>query len=170
MPRNEVKNEVFEDLTNREIIFRNFAGKPDSYNTQGKRQFSIALGPARAEDLTAKGWNVKLWRSREEDEIPFLPCEVNYGPYPPKCYLVSSDMDGNVVSKTLLDEETIGELDHANFEKVDIIVTPYQWEWNDRHGVKAYVKALYATVVMDPLELKYADVGKIYEDEEVPMN
>lgn len=26
MPRNEVKNEVFEDLTNREIIFRNFAG------------------------------------------------------------------------------------------------------------------------------------------------
>ena len=175
MPRNEVKNEVFEDLQNREVIFRNFAGKPDNYNQTGKRQFSIVLTRERADDLSAKGWNVKIWRSKEGDETPFLPVEVNYGPYPPKCYLIGGKPDGDggidILNKTLLDEDTIAEFDHTNFEKVDIIVTPYQWEWNDRSGIKAYAKAIYATVVMDPLELKYADVGAdIYDDEEVPMN
>ena len=170
MPRNEVKNEVFEDLQSREIIFRNFAGKADQYNATGKRQFSIVLGPARAEDLTAKGWNVKIWKSKEGDETAFLPVEVNYGPYPPKCYRMAANPNGDIVSKTLLDEDTIAELDHANFEKVDIIVSPYQWEWNDRKGIKAYAKAIYATVILDPLELKYADVGAVYDDEEVPMN
>lgn len=180
MPRNVVKNEVFEDLTNREIIFRNFAGQTDKYNIQGKRQFSIVLTEERAADLSEKGWNVKLWRSRDGEEMTsFLPVEINYGPYPPKCYLMAGKANKNgtidILHKTLLDENTIAELDHANFEKVDIIVTPYVWEWNDRHGVKAYVKALYATTILDPLELKYANVemDDIYNedlDEEVPFN
>ena len=174
MPKNEVKNEVFEDLQNRDVIFRNFAGKADAYNQNGKKQFSIVLTPERADDLSSKGWNVKLWKSRDDDQpdTPFLPVEVNYGPYPPKCYLIACDPDGNPVNKTLLDDETVAELDHANFEKVDIIVSPYQWEWNDRSGIKAYAKAIYATVVLDPLEMKYADIGPgaVYEDEEVPMN
>ena len=180
MAKNEVKNEVFEDLQNREVIFRNFAGKTDAYNMAGKKQFSIVLTEERAQDLSNKGWNVKLWRSKDgEDMTPFLPVEVNYGPYPPKCYLMSGTPNGNggidILNKTLLNEETIVELDHANFEKVDIIVSPYQWEWNGRSGIKAYAKAIYATVALDPLELKYANVGQndIYNedlDEGVPFN
>lgn len=178
MPRNEVKNEVFEDLANNEVIFRNFAGQADQYNAQGKRKFSIVLTPERADDLSAKGWNVKMLKPRDgEEPTPFLPVEANIdGQYPPKLYLMygKENPDGTVdiVTKTLLDAETIGELDHANFVKVDMIISPYVWEWNDRAGVKAYLKAMYATVVMDPLELKYADVGPndIYDDEEVPLN
>lgn len=185
MPRTEVKNEVFEDLQNNELIFRNFAGQTDQYNAQGKRQFSIVLTPERASDLSEKGWNVKLWRSRnadpEDEGTAFLPVEANMdGPYPPKVCLLSGvyGPDGtiDIRQKTNLDSKTIGLLDHANLEKVDIIVTPYVWEWNDRSGVKAYAKAIYATTILDPLELKYADVGEAsgfapnpYEDREVPF-
>lgn len=185
MPRIEVKNEVFEDLHNNEIIFRNFAGQTDQFNAQGKRQFSIVLTPERAADLSAKGWNVKLWRSRnadpEEEGTAFISVEANMdGPYPPKVCLLSGtyNTDGSIDirQKTNLDSRTIGLLDHANLEKVDIIITPYVWEWNGRSGVKAYAKAIYATTILDPLELKYADVGEAhslapnpYEDREVPF-
>lgn len=179
MARNEVMNEVFENLQNGEVIFRNFAGRPDAYNQNGKRQYSIVLTHDRADDLKAKGWNVKMLAPRDGDDegLPFLPVEINYGPYPPKCFLLSGavNADGSIdiLAKTPLDEETIGELDHANFACADIIVTPYVWEWNGRSGIKAYTKAMYVTVVLDPLELKYADVGNpqnIYEDEEIPLN
>lgn len=182
MPRTEVKNEVFEDLTNRDVIFRNFAGKTDQYNQNGKRTFGIVLDPARAEDLASKGWNVKTLRSRddEDDQTHFLPVEANMdGNYPPKVCLMSGAQmpDGtiDIRTKTLLDPTTIGELDHANLSKIDIIVTPYSWEWNGRHGIKAYAKAIYATTVLDPLELKYAgislnDILTEDVDEEVPFN
>jgi len=185
MPRTEVKNEVFEDLQNNEVIFRNFAGQADQYNAQGKRQFSIVLDQARADDLSEKGWNVKLLRARDEGDqpTPFLPVEANMdGAYPPKVYLMSgvANPDGtiDIQTKTMLTSETIGELDHANFAKVDIIISPYCWEWNGRTGVKAYAKAIYATIVMDPLELKYASIGSSnnpmapnpYEDDEVPFD
>ena len=184
MQRTEVKNEVFEDLQNSEVIFRNFAGKADQYNAQGKRQFSIVLDPDRADDLSEKGWNVKLLRPRDEDEppTPFLPVEANMdGAYPPKVFLMCGEqkLDGtiSVRTKVALDAETIAELDHANFAKIDIIVSPYSWEWNGRTGVKAYAKAIYATVALDPLELKYANIGEStslapnpYEDDEVPFN
>lgn len=179
MPNYDVKNEIFENLGNSDVIFRNFSGRPDSYNQNGKRQYSIVLTPERANDLQDKGWNVKMLTPREEGDVgvPFLPVEVNFGPYPPKCFLLAgmykADGSVDIVGKTMLDETTIGELDHANFESVDLIVTPYVWEWNGKSGVKAYTKALYATVMLDPLELKYSDVGnpgQIYEDEEIPLN
>jgi len=184
MPRTEVKNEVFEDLQNHQIIFRNFAGTKDAYNQSGKRQFSIILDPERAQDLSDKGWNVKVLHARDEGEppTPFLPVEANLdGYYPPKVYLMSgvAQPDGtiDIQAKTMLDRDTIAELDHANFAKVDIIVSPYSWEWNGRTGIKAYAKAIYATVILDPLELKYANIGSNnplapnpYEDDEVPFN
>lgn len=184
MPKNEVKQEIFEDLQNNEIIFRNFAGKVDQYNAQGKREFSIVLPQERADDLSAKGWNVKMLKSRDDDEppVPFLKVEANIdGAYPPKIYLMSGSYAQNgaidIQSKTLLTAETVGELDHANFAKVDLIISPYVWEWNGRTGVKAYLKALYATVILDELALKYANINEatnlapnIYEDDEVPFN
>lgn len=179
MARNQVMNEIFENLQNGEIIFRNFAGRPDAYNQSGKRQYGIVLSPDRANDLKAKGWNVKTLAPREpgDDGLSFLPVEVNYGPYPPKCFLLSGSFNADggidILTKTPLDETTIGELDHANFACADIIVTPYVWEWNGRSGIKAYTKAMYVTVVLDQLELKYADVGNpqpIYEDMEIPFN
>lgn len=174
-----IKNEVFENLTGNEIIFRNFIGAPDAYNTTGKRQFSIALNEERAEDLKRKGWNVKLWTSRDGDlSTPFITVEVKYGKYPPKCYLISGRENSNgsidILAKTLLDEDTIGQLDAAEIAKCDIIISPYSWEMNGSRGIKAYAKAIYATTIMDPLELKYSDFGSDLNDENldeyVPFN
>ena len=181
MPRTEVKNEVFEGLTNKDILFPNFKGVPDPpYNSRGDQIFNIRLDPERAEDLDQKGWHVKTWVSSDEDTVYFLPVRINFdGPRPPKCYQMGGELlsDGsvNIKNKTKLDKEMVKEWQETEFYNLDIIVSPSLWEMNGKTGIKAYAKAMYATVVLDPLQIKYANVGQndIYNedlDEEVPFN
>ena len=138
------------------IIFRNFRGVPTKFNPQGgKREFSVVLDPETAQSLADAGWNIKYLAPRTEEEAPtpILPVTVRFNPVPPKMYMVTS------CSKTILDEETVGQLDHAEFANIDLEIIPYQWEAQGRTGIKAYIKTGYFVVVEDPFAAKYAAYG-----------
>ena len=48
-------------------------------------------------------------------------------------------------------------LDTAYISKVDLTVTPYQWELKSgKSGVKAYLKTMYVTLDKDEFEDRYA--------------
>lgn len=139
-----------EDAT---IIWRNFSGKSSKYNPQGFRTFNVLLPHENAKDLLADGWNVKWLEPREEgdERQAHLEVKVQYGRIPPKIIT----MTGKNRNKTILTEETVGLLDYAEIESVDLIIRPYNWEVSGRRGVKAYLKTMYVVLIEDEFEAKY---------------
>ena len=55
-----------------------------------------------------------------------------------------------------LTERTIGTLDNDDFDNIDLILRPYEWEVNGKTGVKAYLKTMYVTIDEDPFAEKYS--------------
>lgn len=139
------------------IIFRNFRGEEGKYNKAGDRNFCVLLDPANAIALKEEGWNVKYLAPRDDEDEPqpYLPVSVNFRNIPPKVLLITSG------GKTQLDEDTVGSLDWAELENVDLIIRPYNWEVNGDSGIKAYLKAGYFTIVEDEFEKKYYDVAEM---------
>lgn len=136
------------------IVLRNFQGLESKYNQAGNRNFGVLLEPELAERMAADGWNVKWFRVKEEGDEPqaWLSVRVKYGKKPPKVVVLTS------TGRKQLTEETIGSLDFAEIETVDLIVNPSFWEVNGKSGVKAYLKSMFVTIKEDALERKYTDV------------
>ena len=119
MAKNNIENIKIE---NARIVFRNLSGKPDKFNPQGgKRSFSVVIEDTEfANELKREGWNIKQFNpSPDSDEEPahFISVKVSYNNIPPHIYLCTSK------NKTLLNEDTVGQLDYAEISNVDIVIT-----------------------------------------------
>lgn len=145
------------------LVFRNFTGKEGLYNQEGSRNFGVILPDDVAEAMKADGWNIKYLKPREEDaeetedptQTPWLPVKVGYGGKgrPPKIFMVTDR------GRTLLDEDTVEQIDWVEITNVDLIVRPYHYDVRGSQGIAAYVQTMYVTIEEDPLDKKYADMG-----------
>lgn len=154
MPKvKEVKSNI--EIRNAQIGFRNFSGKETQYNPKGRRVFSVFLEPEVGATLAKDGWNVKYRDPREEGDPPqiFLTVRVAYAKFPPRIVLIKGK-----VSKVDLDEEDVHQLDSAEIKKVDLTISPYNWEVGNKRGVTAYLKSMWVTIIPDPFEEDYSDV------------
>ncbi len=146
-----IRNIIME---NARILFRNFSGNPSKFNAKGKRTFCLVIDPETADNLSEEGWNVKFLKPREEGDTPTPYIQVNVGfkddqSKSPKIYMVTRK------KKTLLTEDTVGVLDFAEIDNVDVIVTPYKWDVNGKQGVSAYLKTMYVSVIEEDFGGKY---------------
>lgn len=161
-------------LKNVRITFRNFRGKGSQFNREGCRKFSIVLNQEIADRIAADGWKVKTKAPREEGDDPllYLEAELKYKNIkgedvqrPPKVVMIRGGKQKE------LTENSVGILDTAEIENVDVTLRPYNWEMKTARGietgVKAYVKTLYVTIAMDELEAMYADLDE--DEEELPF-
>lgn len=142
------------EIENAKFIFKtNFSGEQTQFNPAGKRNFCVVIDPELVDDLIADGWNVRHTKPRDPEEEPtaYMQVAVSYDHIPPKIVLVSGK------SQTVMTEETIGSLDWAEIENVDMVIRPYNWEAQGRTGVKGYVKLMYVTIADDPFASKYYD-------------
>lgn len=141
-------------LENARIAFRNFSGKEGKFNPAGRRNFCVFLEDSFAKELIKDGWNVRYLEPKDPNDPKqaYLQVTVSYAHIPPKIIAITS------YNKTILDETTIGILDWAEIENVDLIIRPYEWSVNGKKGVKAYAKSMYITLVEDEFESKYRDV------------
>lgn len=141
-------------LENCQIIFKNFSGVETQFNRSGDRNFCVIFDdPQLVAELIEDGWNVRELKKRDEDDEQkfYLEVKVSYKAIPPKIFTVCRGV------KTLLTEETVGELDYALIENVDLAIRPYSWEVNGKTGIKAYCKTMYVTIEGDEFADKYGD-------------
>jgi len=162
----KVKNIVMEGAR---IIFRNFSGKGDKFNPQGRRTFGLIIDREDAPALEEEGWHIKYLNQREDEDSPqpYLPVRVNYSTSAPAVYLVTRK------KKTLLTEENINMLDNAELENVDVVISPYHWSMpNGDSGITAYLKTGYFKIVEDAFYDKYSsydDPAAATEEEDIPF-
>ncbi len=159
------------EIENARLMFRNFSGNATKFNQSGARNFCVVLDPDHAEELIDIGWNVKMLPPRSEDDEPlyYISVAVNYAHVPPHVNLVTNR------SMTELSENTIGSLDSADIENVDLVIRPYKWEVNGKTGIKAYLKTMYVKLASDRFAAKYdyatpsAQIDDMSDDEDVPF-
>lgn len=147
-----IENVLLDDV---QIRFRNFAGKPGQFNAAGQRNFCALLPHDTAGEMAALGWTIKELKPREEGDLPqpYIKIKVNFaGPRPPKIYMINSR------GRTQLTEDMVDILDWADFAKVDLIISPYNYDFNGNKGVTAYLQTIFVTIREDELEQRYADV------------
>lgn len=145
-------NLIIEDA---QVIFRNFAGREQTFNSEGDRNFCVVLEPKLAARLKNDGWNVKTLKARDEDEDPkeYIQVSVNYKKgRPPRIVIITSK------GRIDLGADEVDMLDYADIKQWDVILNPYSWEVSGNSGIKAYLKSAFVTINEDELELKYADV------------
>lgn len=143
-------------IENARIGWKNFAGKAGKFNKEGDRDFTVFLDEETGLRLLEEGWNIGFLEPREEGDsrTAKLQVKVSYRNIPPKIVLISCN---NIQH---LDEEAVSMLDWVEIENIDLIINPYNWTMyegtkNEKHGVSAYLKAMYVTVVVDEFEEKY---------------
>ena len=137
------------------IIWKNFSGERDRFNP-GKRGFSVVIDDAvMADELRQEGWNIKerpLQEGADPSEQEWtLPVKLNMNRYTQVWLIVGNH-------KTLLDKNTIAQLDVVDIIDCDISIRPYEWEMSGRTGITAYVDSMYVTIRENKFAEKYADL------------
>lgn len=142
------------------LLFSNFSGAEGRYNAAGKRNTNVVLPIDVAKQMEADGWNIGWLQPREEEAeagvepTPYTQVTLNYATgNPPKVVTVTS------TARTVLNEDTVGMLDFADIENVDVVINPFHWNVNGKSGIKGYVKTMYVTISEDDLDRKYALPG-----------
>lgn len=144
------------------MMWRNLRGEKKQFNEAGKRNFAIPLDEDLALELADIGWNVRM-KEKANDEgklekLYHLAVNVKLdGKNPPRIFMITWGPDGEP-RRTQLDEDTVGLLDFAEFDNVDVILRPYNYDFNGKKGVTHYLKTLFATLHVDDLEKKYAHI------------
>lgn len=137
------------------IIWKNFSGERDRFNP-GKRGFSVVIDDAvMADELKQEGWNVKerpLQEGADPSEQEWtLPVKLNMNRYTQVWLIVGNH-------KTLLNEDTVAQLDVVDITDCDLSIRPYEWEMSGRTGITAYVDSMYVTIRENKFAEKYADL------------
>ena len=137
------------------IIWKNFSGERDKFNP-GKRGFSVVIDDTvMADELKQEGWNIKerpLQEGADPSEQEWtLPVKLNMNRYTQVWLIVGNH-------KTLLNEDTVAQLDVVDIVNCDISIRPYEWEMSGRTGITAYVDSMYVTIRENKFAEKYADL------------
>ena len=152
-PYRRVQEEVtFRDIR---IMWRNFEGREQQFNTAGKRNFAIPLEEDLAVELWEKGWNVKEKIQDDGTHLFHLAVTVKMdGRKPPRIFLITMSK----MRRTQLDASTAMLVDVAEFERIDVTLRPFNWDVNGKQGVSAYLKLFMGTLHEDELEQEYSHI------------
>lgn len=139
-----------------QIIFRNFAGRAQRFNDEGKRNFCVFIDDEEtAQRMIADGWTVKIMEPRDETEEAryFIKVHVNFESKNPPLIVMRKGRN-NIE----LDAETVGRLDSADITYIDLEISPddYGTRRGGEPAISGYVKEMYVTIAESRFAAKYA--------------
>ena len=157
-------------VRNARIIYRNFAGRQTDTNPAGKRNFTLIIDdPDLEAELIRNNYYVKPGKVKDDGTQfnPTLKVSIGFDDRFKHTYKMITS-----TSTTTLDEDTIGILDAADIEKIDMVIRPYDYskkfKTSNGTGISAYVETLFVTIHEDELEKEYAKAEQQESDEEFP--
>ena len=128
--------------------WRGFGPNGDKYHRRG---FQLKITDEdMANDLIEMGWNLHIMPARDESEdVKWrLPVEIRFGDYPPEVVMVTR-RGGEV----RLDDDTIGTLDRAHIDKINVEISPSKYDPDDfggrGTGVKAWLRKMKVWISED---------------------
>jgi hypothetical protein len=142
-------------IENAKIVYRNFSGAAKTFNAIGLRNFHIVLEPDQAKELEKVGWNVRWPKPRPdgEERNPTIKVKVRFDNYPPHIVLITKR------GRTELDEESVGLLDTAEIESIDLRITgSYNEMETGWKGFTAYLSQMFVTLSENDLMAKHMDM------------
>ena len=184
--RKQTMNEMFAmigkktfkltNLTNADILFRNFAGVEKQYNNAGDRNFCVRLDEQIANELASMDIPVKILEPRDEDGEPLRFIKVKIKDFS-KVYSANvgqhwpADMSlAERKEKQKLSEASYYSLDDANVQTAWITVSIYRWEMgagpNKKRGTSLSLSEGFFKVEPNELEAQFFGIP----DGESPMN
>lgn len=149
-------------IKNSSVAYKNFRGIGGDYNNEGDRNFNVVIDETTARELKNAGYNIRVQPGRKEgdDDRYLLKINVSYRFVEPNIYVIE---DGTRVKIT---EDTVGRLDGANIDFVDLSFTPSHWKKGAREGVAAYLKTMYVYLQVDELDREWNENHPVYDDDE----
>lgn len=164
-------------IENTRFIFStNFSGDPkrDKYGKSERKANLVIPDVAMARTLIDEGFNVKMTKPRDGEDEDFVPTyyivvklayrnrDGERKQWPPKVMFIVED------SVTDLDEETVGCIDYAWIENVNVVLNKYE---SDR-GKSLYIKTMevFQRVEDDPILAKHARRGQLMHDLDDDVN
>ena len=137
--------------------FRTLAADPASITRKATETSALS---STTQDLAEAGWNVRILKPRDDDEVPnhYIPVAISFRSFPSippadVCLISGGNM-------THLTEDTINVLDGAEAINIDLTIRP-RYFTDDKTGeerIKAYLHDMYVTVAKNRLAEKYADM------------
>lgn len=136
-------------------VWRNFVGQNGDYG------FTVFLPESLYNDMAEEGWYVKHKEKYAGDQREFsLDVSFRFDKYPPKITVITNDGATMIMS-----EDNISLLQTADFERVDLVVRPYNWQKDGNSGVSAKVETM-TVWLKKPRRSVNASFGTRDEEEE----
>ena len=158
---------LIENLQNRNIIWRNFAGNKGDYNKNGDRKFTIVIDdPENAKKLADHGWNIKtrLPKNSNDPDDAFYTLEVRIRF--DLQFLRTDITQYTRAGKVRVNPDNIGNFDFAEFDRADIVLRPYIYQKNGGGtGIAAQVEEMNVKIHEGVLEAKWAEEEGPGEDD-----
>lgn len=155
---------IIDGIVDREVRARNFAGKEKkdpvtgrTVNSEGYRNFLLFIPEDIAEELKAKGCEVKYTKVKDpnDEPMPYVSITVSYYIRPVEACLISNN------NPTMLDEAHMYTLDNVDFKNVCIEVE-FGREKTHLNGAKyipIFLQKIYAQIVPSYFNEKYGHLN-----------
>ena len=142
-------------IRNAELFFKNFSGRVDNYNRDGRRYFNVYIDdPAVAQQMNEEGWRIRVRQPRDPSEPVrnYIKVFVSYRYGTPKIIRRLNGVD------YFLNEDTVGILDSDVITEALVQFHPASKDKAPDGLYSAYLDQMVAFVEEDEFQKAYKDI------------